>query len=89
MGFELGGKRSYMELLMTPGPIITIIGLIILLVSVIFFSTAGSAEKDMVDAVMESQANSGQRLKAMIGLVLGTVTSIFGVLLSLLKFSRS
>ena len=81
MGFELGGKRSYMELLMTPGPIITI--------SVIFFSTAGSAEKDMVDAVMESQANSGQRLKAMIGLVVGTVTSIFGVLLSLLKFSRS
>ena len=55
----------------------------------IFFATAGSAEKDMVDAVIESQANSGQRLKSMIGLVVGTVTSIFGVLLSLLQFSRS
>ena len=44
MGFELGGKRSYLELLMTPGPIVTIIGLVILLISVIFFATARSAE---------------------------------------------
>jgi len=73
---------------MTPGPIITLIGLLILAVSIFFFSSAGSGEKDMVDAMLESQSNSGQRLKAMIGLVAGTVVSIGGVLLSLLKFNR-
>lgn len=88
MGFELGQKQSRLEFLMTPGPIITLIGLIILAVSIFFFSSAGSGEKDMVDAMLESQSNSGQRLKAMIGLVAGTVVSIGGVLLSLLKFNR-
>ncbi|MFA5504471.1 MAG: hypothetical protein WC314_11355 [Vulcanimicrobiota bacterium] len=88
MGFELGQKQSRLEFLMTPGPIITLIGLLILAVSIFFFSSAGSGEKDMVDAMLESQSNSGQRLKAMIGLVAGTVVSIGGVLLSLLKFNR-
>ena len=89
MGFELGEKRSYWELLMTPGPIITFIGLIILTISIIVFATAGSGDPDMVDALIESKQNSGQQLKAMIGLVAGTVVSVGGVLWSLMTFSRS
>ena len=89
MGFELGEKRSYWELLMTPGPIVTIIGLLILTVSVIVFATSGSADPDMVDALLESKENSGLRIKAMVGLVAGTLVSVGGVLLSLMTFSRS
>jgi hypothetical protein len=89
MGFELGEKRSYWELLMTPGPIVTIIGLIILTISVIVFATSGSADPDMVDALIESKENNGLRIKAMIGLVAGTLVSVGGVLLSLMTFSRS
>lgn len=88
MGFELGEKRSHWEFLLTPGPIITFIGLAILAVAIFFFSQASSGGND-VDAILESQNSSGLKLKAMIGLVVGTVTSIAGVLWSLLKFSRS
>jgi hypothetical protein len=89
MGFELGEKRSYLALLMTPGPIITFIGLIILTISIIVFATSGSGDPDMVDALIESKENSGQRIKAMIGLVVGSLVSVGGVLLSLMTFSRS
>lgn len=88
MGFELGEKRSYVEMFLTPATFITVIGLIILAVSVFFFSNASAGGSD-VDALLEAQSNSGQRLKAMIGLVLGTLVSIAGVLWSLLNFSRS
>lgn len=89
MGFELGEERSKLELLMTPGAVIAIVGLVILLVSIFFFSTADSGNPDLVDAMIESKANNGQRLKAMIGMVVGTVTSVAGVLWTLMRFSRS
>jgi len=91
MGFELGGgKRSYLDLLKTPGAIVTILGLIILIISVVVFSSAAPTGAD-VDAILEaqSQASSGRRIKAMIGMVVGTLTSIGGVLLALMQFSRS
>jgi hypothetical protein len=87
MGFELGEKRSLWEILLTPGTAVTVIGLIILLVSVFFFSSSAPSGAD-VDAILEAQGNSGQRLKAMIGMVAGTLVSIGGVLLALLQFSR-
>lgn len=87
MGFELSEKRSYAELLLTPGPIITILGLLILAGSVFFFSDAAGSAND-VDAIIASQGNSGQKLKSMVGLAVGTIVSIAGVLLSLVTFSR-
>ena len=88
MGFELTEKRSMWEMLMSPGPIITGIGLLILLISIFFFSNAGPESGD-VDAILQAQSNTGQRLKSMIGLVVGIVTAVFGVLLTLLKFYKS
>lgn len=87
MGFELSEKRSYMNLLFTPGPIITIIGLLILIVSVFFFNSA-APDGPGVDAILEAQGNSGQQIKSMVGLVMGTLVSIAGVLISLMAFSR-
>lgn len=87
MGFELSEKRSYLSLLLTPGPIVTIIGLLILIGSVMFFSSAAPSGSD-VDAILESQNQSGQKLKSMVGLVIGTIISVGGVLLSLITFSR-
>lgn len=90
MGFELGKKESYWSLLATPGPIITIAGLIILALSAFFFSAATPEAHDinaMIDAQMET--NHGRRLTSMIGLVIGTVVSIAGVLWSFIAFSRS
>jgi choline-glycine betaine transporter len=88
MGFDLGEKRSPFEILMTPGPIITMIGLVILGVSVFFFSSAAPSGSD-VDAILAAQGNHGQKIKSMVGMVGGTLVSIAGVLLSLMKFSRS
>lgn len=88
MGFELSGeKRSKLDILMTPGPMITIVGLIILIVSVFFFNHA-SPDNAGVDAILAAQEHNGMRLKSMIGLVVGTITSIGGVLLALLTYSR-
>ena len=87
MGFELSEKRSYLHLLMSPGPIVTLVGLVIILVSVFVFGDA-APDNAGVDAILESQANSGQKLKSMVGLVIGTIVSVGGVLLSLLTFSR-
>ena len=72
---------------MTPGPIITIIGLLILLGSVFFFGSTAPDDAS-VDAILESQNQSGQKLKSMIGLVIGSLVSVGGVLLSLITFSR-
>ncbi len=88
MGFELSEKRSYLSILLTPGPIIAMVGLAILLVSVYFFSSASPSGSD-VDAILQAQGQNGQRIKSMIGMVGGTLVSIAGVLWSLLKFSRS
>lgn len=88
MGFELTDKGSKWEVLMSPGPIITFIGLLILLIAIFVFGSAGPESAD-VDAILEAQNNNGQRLKSMIGLVVGVVTSVFGVLITLLKFYRS
>lgn len=87
MGFELGKKRSHLDLLLTPGPMLTILGLVILLVSVLFFHQA-SPDNAGIDAVLEAQGSSGTRLKAMLGMVVGTVTSVGGVLFALLTYSR-
>lgn len=72
---------------MTPGPLITIVGLLILIVSVFFFQQA-SPDSAGVDAILEAQQHNGMRLKSMIGLVVGTITSIGGVLLALITYSR-
>lgn len=87
MGFELGEKRSYLSIFLTPGPMITIVGLIILVVSVFFFNQS-SPDDAGIDAILEAQKHSGTRLKAMIGMVAGTITSIGGVLFALLAYSR-
>ncbi len=87
MGFELGKKRSYLDLLLSPGPMLTILGLVILLVSVFFFNHA-SPDDAGIDAVLEAQSHSGTRLKAMLVMEVGTVTSVAGVLFALLAYSR-
>lgn len=66
----------------------TMIGIIILAVAVYSFSSA-TGDASGVDAILESQHNSGAKLKSMVWLVVGTCVSIAGVLWSLLSFSRS
>lgn len=87
MGFELGEKRSIWEYLMTPSVLLTLVGIVILAISVFFFATASPGGDD-VDAILQAQSQSGSRLKSMIGLVVGSLVSIAGVLWSLMTFSR-
>ena len=87
MGFDLSEKQSYWRVLLTPGPVVTMIGLVIILVSVFVFGDSAPDDAS-VDAILEAQGNSGQKIKSMVGLVTGTIVSIAGVLLSLLTFHR-
>jgi hypothetical protein len=86
MGFELGPKRSALSLLATPGPILAIIGAVILIVSFAVFNH--SAPGGDVDAIIAAQAHSGARLKAMLGMVCGVVACIAGALWSLMTFTH-
>lgn len=86
MGFDLGPKRSWVSLLLTPGPTITLIGLIILTVAFYHFNQASPGGD--VDAILEAQSRGGERLKSMLAMVVGVVVSIAGVLFSLVTFSR-
>lgn len=87
MGFELGPKQKVTDLLMTPGPILALLGLIVLVVSIFFFNQATPSGSD-VDAILEAKANSGSSLKSMLGLVCGIVLCVAGALLSLMTLTR-
>ncbi len=86
MGFDLGPKRNLASLLLTPGPIITLLGLIILTVAFYYFQQASPGGD--VDAIIEAQSRGSERLKSMLAMVAGVVVSIAGCLLSLVTFSR-
>lgn len=86
MEFELAPKRSLWTILLTPGPIIMILGLIVLAVSFYYFNSASPGGD--VDAIIEAQSRGSERIKSMLGMVVGVVLSIGGVLFSLLTFSK-
>jgi choline-glycine betaine transporter len=87
MGFELGPKQKMTDLLLTPGPILTILGVLVLVVSVFFFNQAAPSGSD-VDAIIEARSHSGSSLKSMLGMVCGVVMCLVGALLSLMTLNR-
>ncbi len=86
MDYELGPKQSRWSLLASPGPILTLLGLFVLCVALYFFR-ASSPGGD-VDAIIQAQGQTGTRLKSMLGMVVGVVTTLAGALWSLMTFSR-
>jgi hypothetical protein len=87
MGFELGPKNKITDLLLTPGPMLAIFGLLVLLLSVFFFNQATPSGSD-VDAIIEAKSRSGSSLKSMLGMVCGVVLCVAGTLWSLMAFTR-
>lgn len=87
MGFELGPEQKALDLLKTPGPMLALLGGMVMLVSFLFFQDSAPSTGD-VDALLEAKANTGQSLKSMIGLVVGVVLCVAGALWSLMTFSR-
>lgn len=87
MGFELGPKQKLTDLLLTPGPILAILGAAILVISIFVFGNAAPSGSD-VDAIIEAKANTGSSLKSMLGMVCGIVMCVAGALWSLMTFSR-
>lgn len=87
MDYDLvADKTPWWRLLITPGPILTLIGMIILTISVYYFNQASPGGD--VDAIIEAQSRGSERLKSMLGLVAGVVVSLAGALVSVISFSR-
>lgn len=86
MDLELGPKESRWAILLTPGPILAILGILILTVSFVIFS-ANSPGSD-VDSLIEAQGQSGARIKSMLAMIAGVVCTIAGALLALVTFKN-
>lgn len=87
MGFELGPKQKLTDLLLTPGPILALLGAAVLVISIFFFGHSAPSGSD-VDAIIDAKANTGSSLKSMLGMVCGIVMCVAGALWSLMTFSR-
>lgn len=86
MGFELGNSESSWAILKTPGPILALLGIVVLTISFVVFGSNDPGTD--IDAMIEANTHGASRFKSMIGMVVGVVLSIAGVLWSLLTFSR-
>lgn len=86
MDYELGPKQSRWSLLATPGPILALLGIVILCVAIYYFR-ASSPGGD-VDSIIQAQSQTGARLKSMVAMVIGVLVSMAGALWSLMTFSR-
>lgn len=72
----------------TPGPILTILGALVLTISFVVFNSGAPSSSD-VDAIIEAKSNSGTQLKAMLGMVCGLVMCIAGGLWAIMSLNRS
>ena len=86
MGFDLGTQESPWQILKTPGPILALLGIVVLTVSFVIFGSNDPGTD--IDAMIEANSQGASRIKSMIGMVIGVVLSIAGVLWSLMSFSR-
>lgn len=86
MDYDLGPTQSRWALLLSPGPLLALVGLTVLTISFVVFS--GSSSGGDVDAILEAQAQTGTRLKSMLAMVVGVVITLAGALWGLLSFKN-